>query len=270
MTDLRERLASGRAILADGAMGSLLQSAGHTGCLERLNLDEPGVVRAVHEAYLDAGSEILWTNSFGGSPRRLAGLAVRTEEVNEAAARIARDVAGGAAWVAGSVGPCGGTLAPYGDVDPDDLFRGVVRQVRGLVAGGGDAIVVETMMDLEEAVTALRAARDAAPGLPVFVTLTFRETPAGIFTPFGTAPADAARRLDEEGADAIGANCGTGPAPMLGVAASAGVGDLLGMHGGTRTVGPADAVHAVAAHALSGFGVRFVGYAFSSPHMSPS
>ncbi|MEN8150172.1 MAG: homocysteine S-methyltransferase family protein [Planctomycetota bacterium] len=220
MKDLRERLVQSPPILADGAMGSLLQSAGHAGCLERLNLDEPDAVKRVHADYLAAGAEILWTNSFGGSPRRLAagGLADRTEEVNEAAARIARDVAGESAWVAGSVGPCGVPLAPYGDLDPDELTQGVARQVRGLAAGGVDVVVVETMMDAEEAVVALRAARDVAPGLPVFVTLTFTETPAGLFTPFGTSPADAVRRLADEGADAIGANCGTGPEPMLEVA----------------------------------------------------
>lgn len=217
MKTFAERLAEGTVVLADGAAGSLLQSRGHAGCLEVLNLEAPDVIRQLHADYVEAGAEVLWTNTFGASPLRLeaAGLADQTEAVNEAAARLARDAVGRNVFVAGSIGPCGGVLQPYGDVDPAVVRAGVQRQVEGLVAGGVDALVVETMMDLEEALVALDAARAKAPGLPVLVSLTFTETPNGPFTAFGHAPADAARRLEAAGAAALGTNCGTGPEAML-------------------------------------------------------
>jgi len=217
MTDLAERLAGATVLRADGSAGSLLQSRGHAGCLERLNLEAPDVIREMHREYQEAGAELLWTNTFGASPLRLeaAGLADRTEAVNEAAAELAREAAGDDAWVVGAIGPCGGVLQPYGDLDPGVVHAGVLRQVAGLVAGGVDALVVETMMDLEEALVALDAAQERAPGLPVLVSLTFQETPNGPFTAFGQPPADAARRLVAAGAAAVGANCGTGPEAML-------------------------------------------------------
>jgi 5-methyltetrahydrofolate--homocysteine methyltransferase len=220
MRSLRERLASGPPIVADGATGSLLQSRGHAGCLERLVLESPETVREVHRDYLEAGAEMLWTNSFGGSPGRLesAALADRTEDVNEAAARLAREVARGRAWVVGSIGPCGALLAPLGDLDPERFARDARRQIEGLRDGGVDAFAVETMIDVEEAVLAVRAVLAVAPGRPVLATCTFEEKPGGLFTPFGQAPADVARRLADAGADAIGANCGTGPEPMVRVA----------------------------------------------------
>ena len=219
MTSLAERLGSSKVLRADGAVGSLLQARGHAGCLERLNLDAPDVIRRMHREYRDAGAELLWTNTFGATPLRLAaaGLADRTEALNEAAARLAREVAGDGAFVVGSVGPCGGVLRPYGDLDPVVVRAGVLRQVEGLAQGGIDAVVVETMMDLEEALVALDAAREKARGLPVLASLTFQETPSGPFTAFGHAPADAARRLAAAGAAAVGANCGTGPAAMVSV-----------------------------------------------------
>ena len=166
------------------------------------------------------GAEIIWTNSFGGSPLCLAahGLANRTEEVNLSAARIAREAAGNDAWVAGSVGPCGSFLPPGGDLGPEEFTKNARRQIGALIEGGVDAIAIETMMDVEEAVLAIRAAKEVAPAILIFATLTFKETKNGLFTPFGNSPADAAARLGREGADLIGANCGTGPEPMLRVA----------------------------------------------------
>ena len=179
---LRERLAAGPFIVADGAMGSLLQERGHQGCLERLNLDHPDVVRAVHREYILAGAEIIWTNSFGGSPLGLAahGLSARTEEVNRSAARIAREAAGDSgAWIAGSVGPCGAFLPPGGDLAPESFTRDAGRQIGALIEGGVDAIAIETMMDVEEAILAFRAAREIAPAIPIFATLTFQERGRG-------------------------------------------------------------------------------------------
>ena len=174
----------------------------------------------MHRDYLLAGAEILWTNSFCGSPLRLTahGLADRTEDLNRSAARTARKAAGDDAWVAGSVGPCGAFLPPGGDLDPESFTEVAGRQIGALIEGGVDAIAIETMMDVEEAVLAIRAAKEVAPAIPIFATLTFKETKRGPFTPFGNSPADAAGRLDGEGADLIGANCGTGPEPMVGIA----------------------------------------------------
>ena len=218
MQTLLERL-SGGVLVSDGAMGSLLQSQGlpagaspESWCLSR-----PDVVRGVAEAYFSAGSDIVLTNSFGGSPLKLArhGLAERTAEVNRAAAILAREAAGSGRLVAGSVGPTGRILRDEGgDATPEELYEAFREQVAGLADGGVDAICVETMSSLAEALEAVRAAREHT-GLPVMCTFSFAPSRRGFRTMMGLSPEVAARETAAAGANVIGTNCGNGIDNMI-------------------------------------------------------
>lgn len=203
-------------LLADGAMGTALHDAGlgageagELWCVER-----PRVVRRVHRAHVDAGARVLLTNTFGASRFALArhGAADRVDEVNRAAAGLAREAAGPGRIVLGDVGPFGGFLAPLGDAEPGEVREAFREQVRALLAGGVDGIAVETMSAVEEAVVAVEAAREEGAGV-VVGSMAYQATPAGYRTLMGVAPAEAARALRDAGVDVVGANCGTDLAP---------------------------------------------------------
>jgi 5-methyltetrahydrofolate--homocysteine methyltransferase len=191
---------------------------------ETVTLERPAVLEEIARLYLDAGSDLLQTNTFGGSPLKLGmhGLEAETERVNAEAVRAVRRVAGDRAYVLASVGPSGRLLEPYGDVSPAEMEESFRRQLRALVGAGVDAVLVETMTDLAEAQVAVRAAKAVAQesgrDLPVLGTMTFDPTPRGFFTVMGTSVAQAAAGLAEAGADAVGSNCGNGIAPMVEIA----------------------------------------------------
>jgi methionine synthase I (cobalamin-dependent) len=215
----RALLAAPGPILADGAMGTMLFEAGLTSgeSPERWNVERPDVIRGIHRAYRDAGSRILLTNTFGGNRHRLAlhGLEARVGELNEAAARIAAEVAhapGSRAVVAGDIGPSGGILAPLGELDRPDAVKGFAEQAAALRAGGVDVFWIETMSALEEVEAAVEGVRQAAPGVPIVVTMSF-DTHG--HTMMGVSPAQAAKELSALGAIAVGGNCGLGPAELL-------------------------------------------------------
>jgi 5-methyltetrahydrofolate--homocysteine methyltransferase len=221
-TDLKSRLDAGEVLLADGAIGTLLQAEGlgPGEAPEAWNLDRPEVLENVAAAYAAAGSDLVHTNSFGGSPLKLAhhGLADRCAEINRAAAAAAVRGAGGRALVSGSIGPCGRLLEPYGDADPGEVLAGFVLQARALVAGGVDLLTVETMTDLAEARLAVQAAREALGEGSVLATMTFDPTPGGWFTIMGNDVPSVAKGLAAAGADVVGSNCGQGTEGMLEVA----------------------------------------------------
>lgn len=209
-------------VLVDGGMGTLLQDMGldDGGSGELWNLDRPDAVRDAHRAYAEAGARVLTTNTFGGTRPRLEmhGLADRVHEVNEAGARLARKEADRVgALVAGDLGPTGELMAPLGTLEPADVQELFAAQLRGLVAGGIDLVLIETMSDAAEAEAALAAAREVAPELPVVVTFSFD---TNLHTMMGLDPAEAVRRLAAAGADAVGANCGRGPEEMTQIAAA--------------------------------------------------
>lgn len=187
---------------------------------ESLALSRPEVLEEVARLYLDAGADILETDTFGGSPLKLAlhGLESRTEAVNRAAVQAVRRVAEGRAYVAGSCGPSGRLLEPYGDVSHDEVSESFRRQMEALIGAGVDCVCVETMTDLIEAQLAVRAAKAVSPGTPVIATMTFDPTPRGYFTIMGTSVAAAAAGLAEAGADVIGSNCGNGIVHMVAIA----------------------------------------------------
>jgi methionine synthase I (cobalamin-dependent) len=206
-------------ILADGAMGTILFEAGLTSgdSPERWNVERPDVIRGIHRAYRAAGSRILLTNTFGGNRFRLAlhGLDTRVAEFNEAAARLAAEVAhapGSRAVVAGDIGPSGGILAPLGDLERADAVKAFAEQAAALRAGGVDVFWIETMSALEEIDAALEGVRQAGPGVPVVITLSF-DTHG--HTMMGVNPEQAVKELTALGAAAVGGNCGLGPAELL-------------------------------------------------------
>jgi methionine synthase / methylenetetrahydrofolate reductase(NADPH) len=212
-----------RPILADGAMGTVLTARGVfiNRCYDELNLSDPGLILSVHEEYLQAGAEILETNTFGANRFRLTrhGLNGKLEEMNAAGVRLARRAVehlkerqGGGAWVAGSVGPLGVRLEPLGKTGLEEAREAFAEQIGVLARNGVDLLIIETMPALNEAHQALEAAKAAAPHLPVLVMVTVDDESEGLD---GSSPAQAAALLTEWGADAVGVNCSTGPATVL-------------------------------------------------------
>jgi 5-methyltetrahydrofolate--homocysteine methyltransferase len=222
MRGLVERLRAGEVVVGDGAWGTLLMARGLKpgDPPESINLARSGALEEIAHQYLDAGAEAITTNTFGGSPMRLRqyGLEAETEAVNRAAVEAARRAAGDRAYVAASIGPCGHVLAPYGDAKPAEVAAGFDRQIRALAAAGVDLLCIETMTDLQEATLAVRAARAAAPGVPVAATMTFERSRRGFFTVMGVSVEQAARGLAEAGADVVGSNCGNGIEIMIDIA----------------------------------------------------
>jgi 5-methyltetrahydrofolate--homocysteine methyltransferase len=189
-------------------------------CPESLNLERPEVLAEVAELYLDAGADLVTTNSFGGSPLMLAshGLEDRTAKINRAAVEVLRPVVEGRALISASVGPTGKVLEPYGDTAPEAVADAFVRQIRALIEAGADLICIETMIDLREAELAVNAARSISTEIPVIATMTFDDTPRGFFTTMGTSVEQACETLVEAGADVVGSNCGNGIDTMLDIA----------------------------------------------------
>ena len=210
---LRAMLSDG-PLLTDGGMGTALIDAGVAvgACFEALNLSDPGRVEAVHRGFVEAGARLVLTNTFGANRFRLGGhdLAGRVEEINRAGVERAR--AAGGELVGGSIGPLGIRLAPYGRVRPEEAFGAYREQAAALAEAGADLLVVETQTDLRELERAMEAAHRAAPGLPVLASASFTRDDR---TPLGSTPADIAARLVELEVDAIGVNCGEGPAQAL-------------------------------------------------------
>ena len=206
-------------ILFDGGIGTQLQELGLPigSSPEMWNERHPERVAKVHRAYLDAGARVLTTNSFGGSPAKLKlGLVEGDpEQINFLAARIARDVAGEKAWVAGSIGPTGALLMMEPLLE-DEIFSGFQIQARGLSRGGADLIMIETMSDLSEALLAITAARSVCT-LPVAVSMTFSPGQRGYRTMMGIDIHEAAVTLSAAGIDVLGCNCGTGIDAAIGM-----------------------------------------------------
>src|SRR4030042_114171 len=205
----RERLATGETLLADGAMGPMLQAAGleRGHAPEELNLTDPEKVLAVHCGYVNAGSEIILTNTFGGNRFRLEkyGLGDMVYEIGRRASEIAREA--GDVFVAGSIGPTGEFFAPVGKLTAEEAREAFAEQARGLADGGADLLVLETMSDLKEVEAAVQGARQTTD-LPLVCTMTFQQR---LHTVMGVTPSQAVAALTEWGIAAVGANCGTGP-----------------------------------------------------------
>ncbi len=217
-----ERIRGGERLCGDGALGTLLMARGLAvgDSPEAINLSRPELLTEIASLYLAAGADLITTNSFGGSPLRLAAydLDEKTEQINRTAVEAVKPLVDGRAYVSASVGPTGAILTPYGDTEPEEVSNAFNRQIAALLDAGADLICIETMIDLREAVLAVEAARNLSTTVPIIATMTFDPTPRGFFTVMGVTVAQAAAGLEEAGADIIGSNCGNGIDRMVEIA----------------------------------------------------
>lgn len=269
---IADMVGGGRVLVSDGAWGTFLQEKGLQpgDCPELWCIDRPADVAAVARAYIAAGADMVESNSFGGSPIKLAdyGLSARAAEINEAAARLSREAAGPDRHVIASIGPTGKMLM-LGDVTEAEVFDGFAAQAEALARGGADAMCIETMTAADEAALAVRAARERTQA-EVICTFTFDRIASGEYrTMMGLSPVDAARAALDAGAHIVGTNCGNGMAGMIDIvremrAAFPGVPILVHANAGLPTVvngantwpeGPADMAGRVAALVEAGAGI---------------
>ena len=220
MDRILDRLARGERLISDGATGTYLQQRGLEpgGCPEAFNVSHADIVQGMAREYFEAGADMVLTNSFGGNRFMLGryGLSDRVSDFNRLAAEHARRHAPEGSFVVGSVGPTGEFLEPLGELSEAEMLDGFAEQIDALVAGGVDAVVVETMTALEESELAIRAAREfSAQGLTVMATMTFDIGPRGFFTMMGVTPERAVKELQDAGSDVVGANCGNGIEVMV-------------------------------------------------------
>ena len=220
-----DRLFAGETVLCDGAMGTMLYSCGVfiNRCYDELNVSQPETVRSVHESYLQAGAQVIETNTFGANAFRLERFSLRDKvgDFNRAGAAIARQCVdaigekqGTKAFVAGAIGSLGVRLEPFGQTSLTAARAAFAEQIAALAEGGVDLLIAETMMSVDEAEQAVLAAREAAPHLKIVVLMTVDEEANCLD---GSSPELAAQRLTAIGADAVGCNCSVGPSTVLGV-----------------------------------------------------
>jgi len=217
MKNITDRVKHGEILVSDGAWGTFLHAKGlQPGqCPELWNIEHPDEVFDIARSYIDAGADMVETNSFGGSSFKLVhyGLADRASELNQAAAVISRKAAGDK-FVMGSVGPTGKILM-MGEVTPEEVYESFKEQVVALEKGGVDAIIIETFTDIEEARLAIRAAKENTT-CEVICTMTFEKTVDGEYrSMMGVSPTEMMQELVSEGVDIIGANCGNGIEGMI-------------------------------------------------------
>jgi 5-methyltetrahydrofolate--homocysteine methyltransferase len=222
MNSLLDRLRQGQILVSDGAMGTLLQAKGLVAgdCAESWCVSHPDVVKGIAEAYIAAGADIVETNTFGGSAfkLRLYGMPGRVRELNRAAASLAKEAMGDRGYVAASVGPTGAILEDEGgDAAPALVSEAFAEQITALAEGGVDAICIETMVSLREALLAVKAAKENTR-LPIFCTFTFQAGSKGFQTIMGVRPDRAIDEVLSAGADVVGANCGNGIVNMIEIA----------------------------------------------------
>lgn len=215
------RLSSGEVLVSDGATGTFLQQNGLEpgGDPEEFNAIRPDVVKRMAREYFQSGSDLVLTNSFGGTVYRQShyGFGNRVAEFNKLAAEHAKSQATEEKFVFGSVGPTGEFIQPLGNVSEEEMYEAFKIQVTSLEDGGADGIVIETMTAMEEASLAIRAAKENTH-LTVAATMTFDKGPRGYFTMMGITPEQAAIGLSESGADIVGTNCGNGIDNMIEIA----------------------------------------------------
>ena len=214
-----DKLESGRPLISDGAMGTVLHTHGVSfdQSFDELNLSSPALVADIHREYIDAGSNIIQTNTFSANRFKLVqhGLEKRVQEINSSAVELARRVVLASykdVMIAGDVGPLGVRLAPFGRVQADEARIVFREQIEGLISAGVDLLIIETMTDLYELREAILAARDINSKIPVIASMTFTRDDR---TLLGDDPSKVARKLQEAGADVIGVNCSGGPNQIL-------------------------------------------------------
>ncbi len=207
--DFLERLKS-EILISDGAMGTMLQSVGYMPGAnpEKWSIENREKVKSIHRSYLDAGANILLTNTLGGNRFKLKKYNLDNEiyQINKQVAQIAVEVAGDFAYAAGDIGPTGEFMEPIGLFTESEFYDAFAAQAAGLKDGGVDIFIIETMMAADEVQVAIKAAKDT--GLPVIASMSFNLDRQGFRTMMGVSPEQAAKKMLEAGADVIGANCG--------------------------------------------------------------
>jgi 5-methyltetrahydrofolate--homocysteine methyltransferase len=211
LDSIQRRIASGPPVLFDGAIGSRLIQIGLPAGTppEAWVLSHPERIAAVHREYVEAGSEVIAACTFGGNRTRLerAGLADQCIKINTEAVMLARQAASGLCWIAADLGPMGEFLQPHGPLTPGEAHRIFLEQADILARAGMDFFLLETHYDLREARICLAACREAAPQIPIAVSMTFNRKKRGCFTVMGDEAAQSLRVLHEEGAFLVGSNC---------------------------------------------------------------
>lgn len=209
---LKERM-SQDLFLLDGAMGTQLFARGIEAgtCSDYLNVESADTIFDIHRAYLEAGSDAVITNTFGANKYALArhGFAEEVARINTAGAEIARRAAGEEKYVLGDIGPSGDFLEPLGSLKPDECKVAFVEQAKGLLAGGVDGFIIETMTALDEIEIAIEAAKSVSGGLPVFASMSFDRAGDDFKTMMGVGVEGAISKIASLGVDAVGFNCGT-------------------------------------------------------------
>jgi len=216
------RLEKNNVIVSDGAIGSQLMEHGLSpgDCPEKFNLEKPDIIRNIAQKYLEAGAEIIQTNTFGASPLKLFDYSLdnKVSKINSRAVEIVREAVGSNAFVSGSVGPTGKMLEPYGNVSKIEIKDNYISQIGTLIDSGVDIICIETMIDLNEAEIAVEATRDISSEIPIIVTMTFDVIPNGCVTIMGNTVESACFTLEKAGANVVGSNCGNGTNNMIKIA----------------------------------------------------
>jgi 5-methyltetrahydrofolate--homocysteine methyltransferase len=204
--------------LCDGAMGTELQKRGLAVgvCPEEYNVTNPKIIKEIHQDYFNAGARLVETNTFGANSLRLKfyGFENRVREFNIAGALLAREVCPINSFVAGSIGPLGEMIEPLGEISEQHAYNVFAEQIKALQEGGVDVLFIETMMALDEAIIAVKSAKENS-NLPVSITMTFELGKAGLRTPWGVDIKTAVDALSRLGVDIIGANCGRGFDEMI-------------------------------------------------------
>ena len=219
--ELLNRIYEGETIISDGGTGTYLQKNGLEpgGCPEEFNVSHPEVIKKMAREYFEAGSDMVLTNSFGGSVFRQKhyGFEDSVFKFNKLAAQLAKSQAPEHGFVCGSLGPTGEFLLPLGLVSNQEMYDSFKNQALALEEGGADCVVIETMLDIDETSIAIQAVRENTSMLAM-ATMTFDLGPRGFFTMMGVTPEDAAKKLEQSGAQVIGANCGNGIERMIEIA----------------------------------------------------